>query len=238
MSNSTTAIAQLNSTPEPGFDGLAVTGFFFLGFFGGILAFVSICCGYVFYQRRVVYNVRRPRPNIVRPRNNFDTVVVIDPIPVRAPSPAPAPAPAPDPLSLPNSLPLPLPQPPVDAYFDKDLPARPSSLLPDMFDLYSFDVSPGPSSPRMHHRRSVGSIVRASVASSTTLGLALHNPTLPTIPSSARSSVDQRFLRRLRSVDSSLCELYGVAKRFLNSSQLLEDTAFGSRNRRSGVNSI
>ncbi|KAG0026656.1 hypothetical protein BGZ82_009375, partial [Podila clonocystis] len=53
MANNATGVAQLNSTPEPGFGGIAVTGIFFLGFFGGILAFISILFGYFVYQRGV-----------------------------------------------------------------------------------------------------------------------------------------------------------------------------------------
>ncbi|KAF9385468.1 hypothetical protein CPB97_004776 [Podila verticillata] len=237
MSNATTSITQINSPPEPRFNDLAVTGFFFLGFIGGIAAFVAICFCYVYYQRKVMYKGRRPSTNTVHPRsrNNFDTVVVIDPIP--GPIPLPELESEPEPILALNSLPQPLPVPPTDAYFDKALPARPSSLIPEMFDPYNFNITSGQlplTSPRTHHpRRSLGSIVRASVASSTTLGLPLHVPTLPPIPSSRNSMNRGGFLRHLRSVDSGLSELYGVAKRLLHDSR--EDA---HRTRRSTVVSI
>lgn len=178
MSNATASITQLDSPPELRVNGLAVTGFFFLGFIGGIAAFVAICFCYVYYQRKVVYKGRRPSSNTVHPRsrNNFDTVVVVDPVPIQELDLESGPELI---LAL-NSLPQPLPVAPTDAYFDKGLPVRPSSLIPEMFDPYNFNITSEPSSPtspRTHSRWSVGSIVRASVASSTTLGLPLHVPT-------------------------------------------------------------
>lgn len=235
MSNATASITQINSPPEPRFNDLAVTGFFFLGFIGGA-AFVAICFCYVYYQREVVHKGRRPSTNTVHPisRNDFDTVVVVDPIPV--PIPVPELESESEPILALNSLPQPLPVPPTDAYFDKALPARPSSLIPEMFDPYNFNIASAPSSPtsrRTHPRRSVGSIVRASVASSTTLGLPLHVPTVAPIPSARNSMSRGGFLHHLRSVDSGLSELHGVAKRFLHVSR--EDAR---RTRRSTVVSI
>ncbi|KFH62012.1 hypothetical protein MVEG_12166 [Podila verticillata NRRL 6337] len=217
MSNVTTSNTQINSPPEPRFNDLAVTGFFVLGFIGGIAVFIAIYFCYAYYQRKVMYKGRRPTTNTIHPRSRNNFVVVnpiLDPIPV------PELESESEPILALNSLPQPLPMPPTDAFFDKALPARPSSLIPEMFDPYNFYITSGPlspTSPRTRHpRRSLGSIVRASVASSTTLGLPLHVPTLAPIPSSRNSMNRGGSLRHLRSVDSGLSELYSVAKRFLH----------------------